>query len=70
MDTGKARQGGHVFIELGVVLHGTGAKRIEARIDAKVALREMGIVTYNFDLADFGQWRGLFAQHIGRNHAL
>ena len=37
VDAGEAGQAGHVLVDLGVVLHGAGAERIEAAVDAVVA---------------------------------
>src|SRR5436305_9523852 len=53
VNMGEAWQGSHIFIQLGIILHGTGAKRVEASIHAEVALREMGVVAYHLDLAYF-----------------
>ena len=54
MDVSKTWQSGHIFIDLGIVFHGTGAERIEARIDAKIALREMRIMAHYFNFTYFG----------------
>jgi hypothetical protein len=43
----ELRQSGHLFVDLGVVLHGTGAQGIEARIDTKVIVGEVGIMAYH-----------------------
>ena len=53
VNTGETWQNGHIFVELGIILHGTGAKRVEASFHAEVSLREMGIVAYHLNLAYF-----------------
>src|SRR5258708_19678556 len=68
MHMSKARQDGHIFIDLGIVFHGTGTKWIETGINAKVALGKVGIVTHHLDLASLSTRGSLFAQHIGYHH--
>ena len=62
MHAGKARQGGHVFRELGVVLHGAGAKGIEIGIHAVVELGQIGEVAHHVQLGALGQARRALAQ--------
>jgi hypothetical protein len=38
VDASEAWQHSHVFVKLGVVLHSTGAERVEAGVHAKIAL--------------------------------
>ena len=62
MHAGKARQGGHVFRELGVVLHGAGAKGIEIGIHAVVELGQIGEVAHHVQFGALGQARRALAQ--------
>ena len=55
MQTGKTGQGAHLFVDLGVVLHGAGAQRIEAGIYTKVHLGEVVVVAHHFRLAHLGE---------------
>ena len=58
----KARQARRVLMNLGVVLHRTGAKRIKAFVNAEVAVRQARVVTHHVELADLRQRGRLFAQ--------
>ena len=69
MQIGDARQGGHAFVPLRVVLHRTRAERIEMRIDRHVLRREIHIVPDDFRLAELGQRGGRSGEH-GRRQEL
>ena len=58
-------QPGGVLVDLGVVLHGAGAERVEAAVDAVVEVAEVGEVAHDLKLADFRQVE-VVAQQIGR----
>ena len=70
VQAGEAGERGHVFVDLGVVLHGAGAQGVEAGIDAEVALREVREVAHDLDLADLGQRGRLVAQVLRRDQAV
>ena len=52
---GESGQGGHLLVDLGVVLHRAGAEGIEADVDAVVLLGEAGEVADDFDFGDLGK---------------
>ncbi len=52
---GEARQGGRRLGELGVVLHGAGAQRVEVTVHAVVLPREVGEVAHHVQLGERGQ---------------
>ena len=67
MDAGEARQGGHVLIDAGIVLHGAGAQGVEAAVHAVDPVVELGIVPGQIHLAEFRQRRGgLAAESLGQ----
>ena len=51
----ELRQGSHLLIDLRVVLHRTGTKRIEACIHTEVVVGEIGIVTHHRQFVALGQ---------------
>ena len=55
MQAGKTGQGAHLFIDLGIVLHGAGTQRIEAGIYTKVHLGEVVVVADHLRLAYLGK---------------
>ena len=55
MEGGEAGHGGHLLVDLGIVLHRAGAERIEARIHAEVHLGEVVVVADHLGLADLGK---------------
>ena len=64
---GEGRHRSHLFVYLGVVLHGAGAQRIEAGLDTEVLVRYVGIVAHYVEFAHFGQFgRSLSPQCLGQ----
>ena len=59
----ELRQSGHLLVDFGVVLHRTGAQGIEARIDTKVVVREVCVVTHHRQLVALRQLRLLSTPH-------
>ena len=59
-------QGSYLLIELGVVLHRTRPQRIEARIDAEVTVREVGIMAHHRQFVALRQLCILGTAHRGR----
>ena len=55
MGEGKTGQAGHVFVDLGVVLHGAGTQRIEAAIHAVVVFGKVRKMAHHVGLGQFGQ---------------
>ena len=51
----ELRQGSHLLVDFGVILHRTGPQGIEARIDTEVIIREIRIVTHHCQLVAFGE---------------
>src|SRR5262245_18607775 len=51
MDIAKARQPRHAFVQAWIVLHGAGAEREQAGVDAIVLLAQAHIVPHGFRLA-------------------
>ena len=47
MEVLELRQGCHLLVDLRIVLHRTGAERIEARIDTEVIIREVRVVAHH-----------------------
>ena len=62
---GHARQGRQPLVPFGVVLHGTGAQRIHARVHAKVPLGEADVVPDHVHLAHLGEIRDLAGELCG-----
>ncbi len=52
---GEAGQAGHALVELRVVLHGARAERVEAAVDAEVALRQPQVVAHHVELRELGE---------------
>ena len=71
MGVGEARQGCHLLINPGVILHGTGAKGVETAVDAVNLLDQLRVVAGDIRLAQFRQ-RRLFrsAQFFGQCHGV
>ena len=63
----EAWQGGHVLVNLGVVLHGAGAQGVEAVVDAVDPLGQGGVVAGQLRLGHVGQVQGLGAG-VGRRY--
>ena len=59
----ELRQGGHLLIDLRVILHRTRTQRIETGINAKVIIREIGIVAHHGQLVTLRQCRSLRPAH-------
>ena len=55
MDLGEPGQGGHVLVNLGVVLHGAGPKGVEAVVDAVDPFGQSGIVAGQLRLGHMWQ---------------
>ena len=53
---GEARHIGHLFINLGIILHGAAAKRVEAIFYAKVVAAMIGVVANHGELVDLRQF--------------
>ena len=51
----KSREGGHLLVDLGIVLHGARAERIKPDVDAIVLLGQAGEVADQLDLRDLGK---------------
>ena len=67
---GHARQRGQPLVPLGVVLHRTGAQRIEVRIDRHVFGREVDEVPHHVRLGKFRQRQRRIADRPGRQQRL
>ena len=65
VDQGQARQIGDAVVDLGVVLHGARAERVEALVDGEVAPRGVGEVAHYLRLRQLRQ-RQRVAQQRGR----
>ena len=63
----KALKGRDFLVDLGIVLHGTGAKRIEAGVNAEVHLGEVGVVTDNVRFTYLRQFQGRFTPQGSRD---
>ena len=61
MHVGEARQARHALVEARIVLHGAGAEREEARVDAVVHLAEAHVVAHGLGLGEARQADGLLA---------
>ena len=61
----EAGQAGQALVSLGVVLHGTGAKRVEVGVDRHVGDGEVRVVADDVELAEFGQRGGGGGQVAG-----
>ena len=59
MDAGKAGQGGHLFINPGIVLHGAGAQGIEAAVNAMDLPAQLAVVPGDVGFAHLRQGRRL-----------
>ena len=62
----EARQHGEGITALGVVLHGTGAQRVELRVDGEILLGKPRIVAHGIQFGHFRQQRPGVAQHFQR----
>ena len=65
MDTGKARQAGHLFASLGIVFHRAGAKRVEVRVNGIVQAREPGEMAHDLRFRQLGNGGRIAAQQLG-----
>ena len=63
----ELRQRCHLLIDFGIVLHRTRAQRIESRINAKVVVRQIGIMAHHRQLITFRQTSILRTLHRDRN---
>ena len=61
MKTCEAREGCHLLVDFGIVLHRTTTQGIEARINAEVIIGHIRIVTTNGEFVHLGQLGSLFA---------
>ena len=61
MKTCEAREGCHLLVDFGIVLHRATAQGIEARINAEVIIGHIRIVTTNGEFVHLGQLGSLFA---------
>ena len=68
MQAAEAGQRGHVFGELGIVLHGAGAKGVEIGVHTVIEFGKPGEVPHHVQLRTFGQARRIFAQQTGGQH--
>ena len=59
----ELRQGGHLLVDLGVVLHRTGTKGIEARIYTEIVIREVRVMTHHRQLVALRQFCLLSTSH-------
>ena len=64
MHAGKAGQSGHFLVNAGIVLHGAGAQRVEAGVDAVNTLVQLSVVAAEVGLTDLGQL-GCFGTNQG-----
>jgi hypothetical protein len=62
MKTAEPRQTGDVLVDLRIVLHRARPQRIEALVDAEVAVRQPRVVTHDVEFADLRQRRWGIAQ--------
>ena len=67
MQPGKALQSSNLFVDDGIILHRTRAQRIEAVVDAKVIMTEVGIVANDSQFITLRQLRLLFTSQHSRN---
>ncbi len=67
METGEPRERREPLVDPRVVLHRAGAERVEARVHAEVAGRELGEVADELELRHLGQARRLGAAELFRN---
>ena len=67
MNSGELWAGCNLLIDDRVVLHRTGAERVETVVHAEVVVAQIGIVTHNCQFVAFRQF-GLFltAQSLGQ----
>ena len=71
MGVGEAGQGGHLFVDSGVVLHGTGTQGVETAVHAVNLLDQLGVVAGNIGLAQLRQGRFFRpAQCLGQCHGV
>ena len=74
MEVGEARERDEPLVDARVVLHRAGAERIEARVDAEVARRQLGEVPDQLELRHLGEPRRLGAPkrlgHLRRGQPL
>ena len=68
MHAGESRKGADSLGELGVILHGAGAERIEIGVNAVVQFREAGKMTHDVELTAFRHPGSGSAQQAGREH--
>ena len=55
MSVGEAREAGDRLVLLGIVFHGAGAERIEAAVDAEIALRQREVMAHHLELGELRQ---------------
>ena len=66
---GEAGQPRHALVDLGVVLHGAGAERVEAEVDRGVPGGQAREVAHDLDLGELGQARQVVAHGVGAEAA-
>ena len=66
MHPGEARQGRHLLVDAGVILHGAGAQRIKAAVDTVNVLAQLRVVAAQIHLAELRQGRGLLPPQLLR----
>ena len=67
MQVGKLRQGSHLLVYLGVVLHGTGPQGVETVVHTEVIGTQVGIVPYHRHLIALRQRGILLSAKFRRN---
>ncbi len=61
MEAGETGEAGGQLVDLGIVLHGAGAQRIEAALDVVVLRGKVDEVPHGFGFADLWQADGAFS---------
>ncbi len=69
VDPVESLQAGGGFVDLGVLLHGAGTKRIHVGVDREVLLRKAHEMAHDVNLRHLGQ-RQIVAQLVGRQKVL
>ncbi len=65
MKPGNTGQSGHIFVDFGIVFHGTGSQRVEPHIDAEIAAGKRGIMAHQIHFSNFGKIKVAAKKVIG-----
>ncbi|OPX89730.1 MAG: hypothetical protein A4E52_00940 [Pelotomaculum sp. PtaB.Bin013] len=69
VNPGKSVQARHILIDLGIIFHRTGTKRVKTSVNPEVAPGQPGKMTRRLHLADLRQAGRLLSQVLGGNQA-